>query len=153
MLVCYLFVYCNILTNKTDMKETVKLPLEEFKKLYAIKIRLETYFSYMEDNRGALKNIAPTFLEDAKEYIKEIADQVTADNKPTLLKIAKTSMQTKLVRKNSDQLADIVFMAMIDGEIHQKEYDLCLHIAERLDMSKNDLDEAIKLTKKLWGED
>ena len=53
------------------MKDTVKLPLEEFQKLYAIKIRLETYFSYMEDNRGVLKAIAPTFLDDAKEYIKD----------------------------------------------------------------------------------
>ena len=53
------------------MTETVKLPLEEFQKLYAIKIRLETYFSYMEDDRGVLKSIAPTFLDDAKEYIKE----------------------------------------------------------------------------------
>jgi hypothetical protein len=53
------------------MTETVNLPLEEFKKLYAIKIRLETYFRYMEDDRGALKHIAPTFLDDAKEYIKE----------------------------------------------------------------------------------
>ena len=53
------------------MKDTVKLPVEEFQKLYAIKIRLETYFSYMEDNRGALKAIAPTFLDDAKEYIKD----------------------------------------------------------------------------------
>lgn len=57
--------------NKTDMKELIKLPLEEFQKLYAIKLRLETYLSYMEDNRGVLKHIAPTFLEDAKEYIKE----------------------------------------------------------------------------------
>jgi len=53
------------------MKETVKLPLEEFKKLYSIKIRLETYFKYMQDDRGVLKDIAPTFLDDAKEYIKE----------------------------------------------------------------------------------
>ena len=53
------------------MTETVKLPLEEFKKLYAIKIRLETYFKYMEDDRGVLKNIAPTFLDDAKTYIEE----------------------------------------------------------------------------------
>ena len=53
------------------MTETVKLPLEEYQKLYAIKIRLETYFSYMEDDRGVLKSIAPTFLDDAKEYIKE----------------------------------------------------------------------------------
>ena len=53
------------------MKDTVNLPVDEFQKLYAIKLRLETYFSYMEDNRGALKAIAPTFLDDAKEYIKE----------------------------------------------------------------------------------
>jgi len=53
------------------MKETVKLPVKEFQKLYAIKLRLETYFSYMEDDRGVLKHIAPTFLEDAKKYIKE----------------------------------------------------------------------------------
>ena len=53
------------------MKDTVYLPVEEFQKLYAIKLRLETYFSYMEDNRGVLKEIAPTFLDDAKSYIKE----------------------------------------------------------------------------------
>ena len=53
------------------MPEAVTLPLDEYQKLYAIKIRLETYFSYMEDNRGVLKSIAPTFLDDAKEYIKE----------------------------------------------------------------------------------
>ena len=53
------------------MKDTVNLPVDEFQKLYAIKLRLETYFSYMEDNRGVLKEIAPTFLEDAKSYIKE----------------------------------------------------------------------------------
>ena len=53
------------------MKETVKLPVDEFQKLYAIKLRLETYFKYMEDERGVLEEIALTFLEDAKEYIKD----------------------------------------------------------------------------------
>ena len=53
------------------MKDTVNLPVEEFQKLYAIKLRLETYFSYMEDNRGVLKEIAQTFLDDAKSYIEE----------------------------------------------------------------------------------
>jgi len=53
------------------MKDTVNLPVDEFQKLYAIKLRLETYFKYMEDERGFLKSIAPTFLDDAKEYIKE----------------------------------------------------------------------------------
>jgi hypothetical protein len=53
------------------MKDTINLPVDEFKKLYAIKLRLEAYFSYMEDDRGVLKKLAPTFLDDAKEYIKE----------------------------------------------------------------------------------
>ena len=53
------------------MKEIVRLPLDEFQKLYAIKLRLESYFSYMEDERSVLKNIAPTFLEDAKKLIKQ----------------------------------------------------------------------------------
>ena len=60
------------------MKDTVNLPVDEFQKLYAIKLRLETYFSYMEDNRGALKDIAPTFLDDAKEYIKEYNELTNA---------------------------------------------------------------------------
>jgi len=56
---------------KTDMKDPVKLPLEEYRKLYAIKLRLEAYFSYMEDDRGVLKELAPSFLDDAKELINE----------------------------------------------------------------------------------
>ena len=53
------------------MKDTVRLPVEQFQKLYGIKLRLETYFKYLEENDGALKWMAPSFLDDAKEYIKE----------------------------------------------------------------------------------
>ena len=68
-----------------------------------------------------LQEVHPTVIVDgyrkaankAKQYIKEIADQVIADDKSTLLKIAKTSMQTKLVRKNSDQLADMVVKSVL----------------------------------------
>jgi len=48
------------------------------------------------------------------------------------------------------QLSDAVYMAMIDGEVHEKEYALCLKIAEKLDFRKKDLDYVIELTKKLW---
>ena len=41
------------------------------KKLYEIKLRVETYFKYLEENNGGLKWMAPSFLDDAKEYIKE----------------------------------------------------------------------------------
>ena len=76
-----------------------------------------------------LQEVHPTVIVDgyrkaankAKQYIKDIADQVASDDKSTLLKIAKTSMQTKLVRKDSDFLADIIVNSIIsvaskDGE-------------------------------------
>jgi chaperonin GroEL (HSP60 family) len=64
----------------------------------------------------------------AKQYLKEIAEQVAADDKPTLLKIANTSMQTKLIRKDSDKLADIVVQAVLaasvkDGENYTVDID------------------------------
>ena len=68
-----------------------------------------------------LQEVHPTVIVDgyrkaankAKEYISSIADQVTADDKSTLTKIAKTSMQTKLVRKHSDNLANIIVKAAL----------------------------------------
>ena len=93
-----------------------------------------------------LQEVHPTVIVDgyrkaankAKEYIKDIADQVTADNKSTLLKIAKTSMQTKLVRKNSDQLADMVVQSV-------------LAVAEKNDSNYTvDIDD-IKVEKKSGG--
>jgi archaeal chaperonin len=48
----------------------------------------------------------------AKQFLQEIADVVTANDKSILQKIAKTSMQTKLVRKDSGLLADLVVKAV-----------------------------------------
>ncbi len=67
------------------------------------------------------QEVHPTVIVDgyrkaankAKQYIKEIADPVTPDDKSSLLKIARTSMQTKLVRKNSNQLADMVVKSVL----------------------------------------
>jgi hypothetical protein len=50
-----------------------------------------------------------------------------------------------------EQMADVVYITMINGEIRDAEYKLCLSIAEKLDYSKNDLDHMIELTKKLWA--
>ena len=74
----------------------------------------------------------------AKEYIKDIADEVTADDKPTLLKIARTSMQTKMIRKDSDKLGDMVVNAV-------------LSVAEKNDSNYTvDIDD-IKVEKKTGG--
>ena len=62
------------------------------------------------------QNVHPTIIVDgyrkaakkAKQYLEEISETVTASDKAMLLKVAKTSMQTKLVRKESGFLADLV---------------------------------------------
>ncbi len=67
------------------------------------------------------QDVHPTIIVDgyrkaskkAKQYLQDIADTVTANDKPTLLKIAKTSMQTKLVSKDSGYLADLVVKAVL----------------------------------------
>lgn len=48
-----------------------------------------------------------------------------------------------------DQLSEAVLMSMIDGRIDQKEYDICLKIAQKLGFDERYLDQIIKLSKKL----
>ncbi|MBS3921769.1 MAG: TCP-1/cpn60 chaperonin family protein [Nitrosarchaeum sp.] len=67
------------------------------------------------------QNVHPTIIVDgyrkaakkAKQFLQEISETVSANDKSILNKIAKTSMQTKLVRKDSDQLADIIVKAVL----------------------------------------
>ena len=67
------------------------------------------------------QDVHPTIIVDgyrkaakkAKQFLESIADTVSANDKNILNKIAKTSMQTKLVRKDSDQLADIVVKSVL----------------------------------------
>ena len=82
------------------------------------------------------QNVHPTIIVDgyrkaakkAKQFLQEIAETVTANDKTILNKIAKTSMQTKLVRKDSDQLADIIVKAVLavaekEGEKYNVDID------------------------------
>jgi len=75
------------------------------------------------------QDVHPTIIVDgykkaakkAKQYLSEIGEKITPNDKNMLKKIAKTSMQTKLVRKDSDFLADIIVNSIIsvaskDGE-------------------------------------
>ena len=65
--------------------------------------------------------VHPTIIVDgyrkaakkAKECLSEIAESVAADDKTMLGKIARTSMQTKLVRKDSDMLSELVVSAVV----------------------------------------
>jgi len=67
------------------------------------------------------QDIHPTIIVDGYrkaskkvlQYLKDIAEEVSANDKSTLLKIAKTSMQTKLVRKESDYLSNLIVSAVV----------------------------------------
>jgi thermosome len=78
--------------------------------------------SLLENAESLLtQDVHPTIIVDgyrkaakkARQYLQDIADTVTANDKPTLLKIAKTSMQTKLVSKDSGYLAELVVKAVL----------------------------------------
>jgi DnaJ-domain-containing protein 1 len=52
--------------------------------------------------------------------------------------------------EKEEQLADAVYMSMINGEVNPKEYNLCLHLAEKMGMNRRDVDRIIKLASRLW---
>ena len=83
-----------------------------------------------------LQDVHPTVIVDgykkagkkAKQYLSEISENITPNDKNILKKIAKTSMQTKLVRKDSDFLADIIVNSIVsvagkDGEKFEVDID------------------------------
>lgn len=51
--------------------------------------------------------------------------------------------------EKEEQLTEAVLMSMIDSEIHDQEYDICLKIAKKLDFDESYLNHIIALSKKL----
>ncbi len=43
-----------------------------------------------------------------------------------------------------DFVTDIVAMALVDGEIHEAEYKLCIELAKRVNLDKEDINNTIK---------
>jgi len=79
------------------------------------------------------QDVHPTIIVDgyrkaakkAKQFLQEISDVVTANDKSILQKIAKTSMQTKLVRKDSTHLAELVVKAVLAvAEKNEEKYEI-----------------------------
>ena len=76
-----------------------------------------------------LQDVHPTVIVDgykkaakkAKHYLSEIGESITPNDKNMLKKIAKTSMQTKLVRKDSDSLSDLVVNSIVSVSIKDGE--------------------------------
>ena len=92
------------------------------------------------------KDVHPTIIVDgyrksaqkAIEILNKIAQKVNGNENNELLKIAKTSMQTKLVSKEADELSQIVVKAV-------------LQVSDKLDTKyKVDIDD-VKVEKKAGG--
>jgi tellurite resistance protein len=97
---------------------------------------------------------ADNFLdEDEKKFLSERAEDIGLNTDEVKSMLTNAEELKIIVPLNQDeieeQIADIVYMIMVDGEIHEKEYKLCLDIAQKLDYSKTDLDYMIDLTRKL----
>ncbi len=122
--------------NKTIMKENKVIKKEHFSNLVTV--------AYAD---GILSDDEKIFLEErAIDYglSKAEVDDIIA--RVDILKF----MVPLNEEEKEEQLSDIVYMSMIDGEVHKKEYEICLTIAKRLEFKQKDLDHIIKLTKKLW---
>ena len=50
-------------------KETITIDREEWKQLFTIKLHMEQYFKYKNDERIAISDIAPEFLEDVEKLL------------------------------------------------------------------------------------
>jgi len=92
------------------------------------------------------KDVHPTIIVDgyrksaikAIEILNSMGQKIRENDKGDLIKVAKTSMQTKLVSRESDQIAELVVSA-------------CLQVSEKSDsVSKLDIDD-IKVEKKAGG--
>ena len=110
--------------------------MEHFKNLVAIAVA-----------DGVLDEAEVSFLEERAEEVGLPEEEVKR------IMEAAEGLQFVVpltVEDREDQLADIVFMSMVDGNIDDREYNLCLRIADKLGMERKEVDQVITLTKKLW---
>ena len=101
-------------------KKTIKL--EHFQNLVAV--------AYADEKLDIEE--AEFLAQRAEEYgfPKKIVDEII-DNVENLEFIIPLNNEER-----EEQLTDSVYIAMIDGKIHEREYELCLKIAKKLDLEK-----------------
>ncbi len=92
--------------------------------------------------------------DDEKEFLAEKAEEFGLHSDEIAKILGNIHELTFTVpatqEEKEEQLSDAVFMAMIDGEIHEKEYSMCINFANKLGLSQRDVDEIIALAKKLF---
>jgi len=112
------------------------------------KIKLE-HFANIVAVAVADGNICDSELEHLK--IRAIEYGLSENEVNKLIKNAET-LEFKIPMNHlerEEQLSEAVLMSMIDKRIADKEYDLCLKIADKLGFDEKYLNHIIELSKKL----
>ena len=50
-------------------QETITINREEWKQMYTIQLHMEQYFSYKNDSREVIAELAPKFLDDIEKLL------------------------------------------------------------------------------------
>lgn len=114
-----------------------KIKVEHFKNLVAVACS-DGYYDDVEKDYLA---------EKAVEYglTTEIVSGILIDSDNLKFQVPENLVDSE------EQLADIIYLAIIDGVIRPKEYEICLNIAEKLGFDKSHVDKVIEETKKYWN--
>ena len=51
--------------------DTITINREEWKRMYAIQVYMEHYFSYKNDSREVIAEMAPSFLKDVEKLLTD----------------------------------------------------------------------------------
>ncbi len=87
--------------------------------------------------------------EKEKQFLLERAAELglQSENIKTIINQA-ASLNFEVPGNEEDMeehLSDIVCITMVNGVIEAKEYEVLIHVAEKLDMGKAELDQVIKM--------
>ncbi|MFP4088703.1 MAG: hypothetical protein ACLFUB_09115 [Cyclobacteriaceae bacterium] len=114
-----------------------KIKLEHFKNLVAV-AAADGYLNFRERE----------FLADRAEETGLSAEEIDA----MLLEADKLQYMVPFNQvEREEQLNDAIFMSIIDGEIAEQEYKLCLSIAERLGLDKELVDAMVDEIQRIWA--
>lgn len=115
----------------------MKVKLEHFKNLVAVAAA-----------DGYLNSREREFLADRAQELglseKEVKD-ILADGDQLQYLIPLNTEEVE------DQISEAVFMSIIDGEIADQEYKLCLSLAERLGVESVYVDQMVSAVKAMWA--
>jgi uncharacterized tellurite resistance protein B-like protein len=114
---------------KQYFKSKNKLSIEYFRALMSVA---------MAD--GTLREEEKEFFQERAEELGFPLESIQEMFSSTIEELQNTSSYEV---DEVDFLTDIVAMAMIDGELHKDEYDLCIKLVEKLNYTKADLDNTI----------